>query len=82
MSHCRVVGIMSAVEGTGPGYGPGRPRGAKAAGHRYEAKLAAALPGFRRGVWWRYLDVNGVGWCQTDLVSVGVRAVLVLEAKL
>lgn len=62
----------------------GRPRGLKGAkgmGLAYERLLANALPGGEAGVWWKYEDKNGWGACQTDLVLVGMRSVLVLEAK-
>lgn len=58
-----------------------RPRGAKALGVRYEKALAAALPDAKRGQWWEFVDSNGPGWCQTDLMVEGERSVLVLEAK-
>lgn len=59
-----------------------RPRGAKALGVAYEKALARALPDAKRGQWWKFDDVNGGGWCQTDLLLEGASSVLVLEAKL
>ena len=82
MSHRWVRGLVEASEGLGPGWGAGRPRGAKRLGCLYERRLGEALPSFRRGVWWRFVDSAGPGWCQTDLVLVGRQSVLVLEAKL
>ena len=82
MGHRWVKGLISACEGSGPGWGPSRPKGAKAKGLGYERALAAVLPEFRQGVWWRFEDANGPGWCQTDFVLVGRSAVLVLESKL
>jgi hypothetical protein len=59
-----------------------RPRGARAAGLRYEKALAAAVPGAIAGQWFEFFDANGPGHCQTDLLIVGKRRVVVIEAKL
>lgn len=61
--------------------GTRRPRGAKRDGLLYERLLAEALPEAEYGVWWEFEDQAGRGWCQTDLVLVGTRSVLVLECK-
>ena len=59
----------------------GRPRGAKAAGIRFERAIGQQLLGARRGQWFEFEDRNGHGWCQVDfLMPWGGRAV-VLEAK-
>lgn len=58
-----------------------RPRGAKAAGLRYERALAAALPKAKHGQWFEFEDRNGPGWCQTDLLLELPSGVLVLESK-
>lgn len=85
MSHRRIVGLEWARQLTAkPKAIPtGRPRGAKAAGVRYERALARELVpgGFQAGVWFEFRDRGGSGWCQPDLILVGTRSVLVLEAK-
>lgn len=58
-----------------------RPRGAKAAGLRYERDLAKAMPSAKHGQWWEYRDLAGPGFCQTDLIYQLASGVLVLEAK-
>jgi len=65
----------------GPFGKPKRVRGAKAAGIRYEKLLAKALPGAEHGVWWKFRDSNGGGYCQTDLILAKDNFALVLEAK-
>jgi hypothetical protein len=59
----------------------GRARGVKALGVRYEREVAQALPVAEAGVWWEFEDQGGRGYCQTDLLVIGARSVLVLEAK-
>lgn len=67
----------------------GRPRGAKAAGLRYERALAAALPGAKHGQWFEFEDLAGRGYCQVDLLldsglrkdSLGRVKLLILESK-
>ena len=60
----------------------GRPRGAKAAGLRYERALAEALPSALHGQWFEFEDANGHGYCQTDFIlSFLPRYVVVLECK-
>jgi hypothetical protein len=60
----------------------GKPRGAKAAGLRYERALAKALPpGWLHGQWFEFWDANGHGYCQPDFILVEPGRVLVLEAK-
>lgn len=46
----------------------GRPRGAKAAGIRYEKAVFEALEGGIRGQWFQYEDENGPGYCQPDII--------------
>lgn len=82
MSHRIVEGLVWARRGEGPGWKPGRSRGAKAEGLRFERLLAKAFPQGEHGSWWNFLDRNGVGWCQPDLLYVGGKSVLVLEVKL
>ena len=79
--HRKVEGLCFAQRGEGPGFGTSRKRGAAAAGRAYEKALAKACgSAFEKGVWWRFTDANGPGWCQTDLVAFGDE-ILVLEAK-
>lgn len=60
----------------------GRPRGAKAAGLRYERALGAALgPGAAHGVWWEYASGGARRFCQTDFVILGAYEALILESK-
>lgn len=59
----------------------GRPRGAKAAGLRYERLLAKALPAAKHGQWFEFEDQNGKGLCQVDLMIQLLSGVLILEAK-
>lgn len=58
-----------------------RPRGAKANGLRYEREIAKALPVARHGQWFQFIDQNGHGTCQTDLLLEFPELVVVLEAK-
>jgi hypothetical protein len=59
----------------------GRPRGAKAAGIRYEKAIGAELSEARRGVWFEFEDRNGPGWCQVDFLLPWASRAIVLEAK-
>lgn len=57
-------------------------RGAKAAGLRYEARVAAAIPIAQHGQWFEFEDRNGMGWCQPDIIAkVLERQIIVLEVK-
>jgi hypothetical protein len=47
---------------------PSRPRGAKAAGLRFERALASSLKGCLHGAWFEFEDLNGFGYCQTDII--------------
>ena len=59
-----------------------RPRGAKAAGLRFEHALAKALPSALHGQWFEFEDRNGHGYCQTDLIySLLPLYMVVLEVK-
>ena len=59
-----------------------RPTGAKAAGLRFERALARALPRAVHSQWFHYLGQDGPAWCQTDLLLIGAKTVVVIEAKL
>ena len=65
----QIIGLRWARPCTRPSCIPvARPRGAKAAGLRYERALANAQCGAVRGQWWEFEDANGHGWCQTDVL--------------
>lgn len=66
-----------------------RPRGAKAAGLRFERALAKHLFEGAHGVWFEFRDENGHGYCQPDhlysflpsfIAVIEVKYTLVLEA--
>ena len=59
-----------------------RPRGAKAAGLRYERALAKAVPLALHGQWFQYRTSDGPAWCQTDLLLLGKKRAIVIEVKL
>lgn len=78
----RVEGLRWArASESGPRLPAARPRGAKAAGLRYERALARALPGWKHGQWWEFEDRRGHGWGQTDLFAAVGPAVVLMEAK-
>jgi hypothetical protein len=63
-----------------------RPRGAKAAGLRFERALHKSLKGSILGQWFEFEDESGPGFCQTDLLfSIPGRPkgglVIVIECK-
>ena len=77
------MGLQYAAMCLRPAHIPkSRPKGAKAAGLRYEKALAAAIPRAEHGQWFEFWDMNGPGHCQTDLLLVGNKRVLVIECKL
>lgn len=81
MSHW-VQGLSWARQSERPKAMPiGRPRGAKAAGVRFERLVAKAMPQAKHGLWWEFVDASGRHWCQTDLVLEGRDSVLVVECK-
>lgn len=61
----------------------GRPRArSKLLGLAYERNLAKALGGRAfYGKWFEFLDRNGPGWCQPDLIFARDRVIYVLECK-
>ncbi len=79
----RVIQGLTFAEPCGkPGFiGTPRPRGAKAAGLKYERALASALPAAKHGQWFAYADRGGLGWCQPDLLLETQFGLAVLEAK-
>ncbi len=83
MHGVRIIdGLVAAHACARPATIPvGRPRGKKAAGVRYEKLLAAAIPAAKHGQWWRFVDVKGPGYCQTDLLLATDWGFAILEAK-
>jgi hypothetical protein len=78
----RVLGLRWAKTCERPRSIPvGRPRGAKAAGIRYERAIAQELRGARRGQWFEFEDLNGPGYCQVDFLLPWAHQTAVLEAK-
>lgn len=80
---CRFVkGLISADPCARPANIPkSRPRGRKAAGLRYERELAKGIPAAKHGQWFRFMDQNGIGCCQTDLLLKTPVGIAILEAK-
>ena len=62
----------------------GRPKGVKAEGLRFEAALAKQIAPAKRGQWFKYRQVADVKvrYCQTDLLVVSPKVVLIVECKL
>lgn len=83
MSITRAIkGLKYAVTSSKPPHiGVTRARGAKAHGVRYERQVAKALPLARHGQWFQFIDENGHGWCQTDLLLEFLQAVFIVESK-
>jgi hypothetical protein len=84
MAQCReVAGLRFAERCARPTKIPlvRRVRGSKRYGIRYESAVAKATGGMQ-GLWWAYLDANGRGYCQTDIVLAYSGEVFVLECKL
>lgn len=83
MAHRAICGLQYAALCLRPAHIPkSRPRGAKAAGLRYEKALAAAIPRAEHGQWVEFRDLNGPGHCQMDLLIVGAKRVVIIECKL
>lgn len=83
MSPPRAVSGLryAALCGTPQHAGKAATRGKKAHGVRYEKALAKHLGFARHGQWYQFIDRNGHGYCQTDLLIEFPELVLVLEAK-
>lgn len=85
----RVVAELQWAEGVAgePDWlGVSRGRGAKAKGRQYEKRVAKCLgPSVKNGQWFKYCDLNGLGWCQPDFIvplkDQFVPSVLVIECK-
>ena len=79
----RVYGLKTAHPCTKPPQIPvSRPRKeSKRFGLRYERAVARATGGLH-GQWWHFVDTNGVGYCQTDVLLTFQSQVVILECKL
>lgn len=83
MNFRSIIGLQHAEMCLRPAHIPkSKPKGAKAAGVRYEKELAAALPRATHGQWFRYFDLNGPGHCQVDLLIEGRKRIVLIECKL
>lgn len=94
LGHCntfghRVIsGLLSAALCTRPGNLPvARLRGTKRMGMKYERDFSAALKrkyggAVLSGQWFHFVDRNGSGYCQADVIVKGTAEVLIFECKL
>lgn len=83
MAYRSIVGLQYAAMCLRPAHIPvSRPKGAKAAGLRYERALAASIPRANHGQWFEFHDLNGPGHCQMDLLLVGKKQIVIIECKL
>lgn len=90
--HRRISGLLSArrLDCRPPSIPIGRPRGAKAAGMRYqrlvEKALLAAFPGsgLDVGPWFEFTDSAGRGYCQPDALMYNITddSYMIIEIKL
>lgn len=87
---CRFVkGLISADPCSRPPNIPkSRPRGRKAAGLKYEKDLACGLRlsiigkmPLWHGQWFRFIDQNGLGVCQPDIIVRTPVGIAILESK-
>lgn len=84
MGHRKVLGLRYAklLDERPKTIPKGRPRGAKAAGLRYERALEEALgEAAEAGRWFEFEDMNGRGYCQTDFLIPLIDRLVVLECK-
>lgn len=85
MTHRHISGLLWAKHCARPSSIPqGRPRGVKLLGLQYEASVARAIPGAKAGQWFEFADVNGLGWCQPDVLLAPWPGgpIVVVECKL
>ncbi len=84
---CRhIKGLISADSCARPSNIPkSRPRGRKAAGLKYERDLACGLKLGKapiwHGQWFKFVDANGIGVCQTDILLKTGLGIAILESK-
>lgn len=82
MVYHRVSGLHYAAPCLRPDFiQKSKPKGAKALGIRFEKAVAKAIDG-NSGQWFHYIDSEGPGWCQTDVLVIGQKSVFILECKL
>ncbi len=77
----KIVGLKWAEPAENP-WPKTRPKGVRAKGLAFERRVARAIPGAKHGLWFRYEDQNGVGYCSPDLVLRLGGVPMVLECKL
>ena len=78
----QVIELQEACLATRPRALPtARQYGSRRAGLAYE-RLVASRTGGLHGQWFKYRDINGSGYCQTDVILQLDGAAYVLEVKL
>lgn len=83
MPHRKVYQLSSAQECPRPKSIPNsKPRGVKAKGLSFERAVARALPGAKHGLWFRFWDANGPGYCSPDFILQSSGMIFILECKL
>jgi hypothetical protein len=83
MAYRTVVGLKFAEFSPEALMPPNKRRGgSRAQGLTFERKVARALPMALHGPWYHYVDVNGPGICQPDLVLINDEQVIAVECKL
>lgn len=88
MGHRVISGLSFAAPCARPaGIPVGRPRGTKRLGIKYEKDFANALgarfPGaVTPGQWFHFVDINGSGYCQTDILLRLRGEIFLFECKL
>jgi len=90
MGHRFVSGLQEAWLCEKPaGIPQARPRGTKKLGQTYERNFGKALQSYWPfsariflGQWFRFLDTNGFGYCQTDVIAEFPLEVVIFECKL
>ena len=81
--HRVVAGLRYAVPCERPEFIPkSRPRGSKGDGLRFERRVVKAIAGAKHSPWFLYIDQNGEGWCNPDLLLEIPQGIVVLECKL
>lgn len=86
MSKSTPCRIIRGLVGADPCFRPtnipkSRPKGRKAAGLKYERELAKGIPSGKHGQWFRFLDANGIGVCQPDILVKTSLGIAILESK-
>jgi hypothetical protein len=81
MRHREIVGLEWALRAANPWPKP-RLKGVRQRGMAYENAIAKALPAAKRGLWVKFRDANGEGYCCPDFVLKLGGRVVILESKL